>query len=102
MPVRERTRVTPFRLRVRVAPGARRTRVVGRLGESWKLQVHAPPERGRANDEVTELLAHILGVPRSEVRVVAGQTSRSKVVEVGRTTQDEAERLLLAASEVES
>lgn len=102
VPVRERTRARPVRLRVRVAPGARRTRVVGRLGESWKLQVHAPPERGRANDEVTDLLAHILEVPRSAVRVVAGHASRSKVVEVGRTTQAEAERLLRAASEVAS
>ena len=90
-------RVRPVRLRVRVAPGAHRTELVGRLGDAWKLRVSAPPERGRANDEVVALLAAELGLARSEIRVVAGQTARDKVVEVDRMTLDEVERRLAAA-----
>lgn len=70
---------------------------MGRLGDAWKLRVSASPERGRANDEVLALLAAALGLARSEVRVVAGPTSRDKVVEVDRLTLDEAERRLAAA-----
>jgi uncharacterized protein YggU (UPF0235/DUF167 family) len=44
--------------------------------------VAAPPERGRANEALVQLLATVLEVPRSSVRVVAGQTGRAKVVEV--------------------
>ena len=97
MPVGVRTRAT-IRLRLKVVPGARRSQVVGRLGESWKLRVHAAPERGRANDEVVALLAEILGLAQSEVRVVAGRTTRDKVVELSQITLDEAEQRLAAAA----
>ena len=81
---------------MRVVPGARTTQVVGRLGEAWKIRVQAPPERGRANDEVVSLLAHALGVPRSEIRVVSGHTTRDKVVELDRISLEEADRRLAA------
>lgn len=84
----------PARLRIRVSHGARRSEVAGRLGDAWKLRVSAPPERGRANDDVVALLADALGLARSEIRVVAGRTTRDKVVEVDRLTLDEAERRL--------
>ena len=96
MPVGERTR-TKTRLRVRVVPGARSSEVVGRLGESWKLRVHAAPERGRANDEVVALLAGTLGLAPAAIRVVAGRTTRDKVVELSGITLDEAEHRLAAA-----
>ena len=96
MPVGERTR-TKARLRLRVVPAARRSQVVGRLGESWKLRVHAAPERGRANDEVVALLAGTLGLAPAEIRIVAGRTTRDKVVELSGITFDEAEHRLAAA-----
>jgi len=96
VPVAQRSRPN-VRLRLRVAPGARRSRVVGRLGEAWKLSIHAAPERGRANDEVVALLAETLGVARSDVRLVAGLTTRDKVVELSHVSLAEAERRLEAA-----
>ena len=96
MPVAQRTRANA-RLRLRVVPGARRSCVVGRLGEAWKLRVHAAPERGRANDEVVALLAETLGLARSEVRLVAGLTSRDKIVELSQLSLAQAERRLEAA-----
>ena len=96
MPVAQRTRANA-RLRLRVVPGARRAGVVGRLGEAWKLRVHAAPERGRANDEVVTLLAETLGLARSEVRLVAGLTSRDKIVELSQLSLAQAERRLESA-----
>jgi uncharacterized protein len=93
VPVDVRTR-SSTRLRVRVVPGAASTQLVGRLGGAWKLRVHAAPERGRANDAVVALLAETLGLPRADVRVVAGQTTRDKLVELAGISQDEAERRL--------
>ena len=97
MPVGERTRAR-VRLRLRVLPGARRSQVVGRHGESWKLRVHAAPERGRANDEVVALLAEVLGLSQSQVRVVAGRTTRDKVVELSQITLGDADHRLTAAA----
>ena len=82
------------RLRLRVSPGARRSEVVGRLGDSWKLRVRSAPERGRANAEVSELLARRLRLPVRDVRVVSGHASRDKLVEIDGLTVGEAERRL--------
>jgi uncharacterized protein len=84
------------RLRLRVAPGARRASVEGRHGDAWKLRVVAAPERGRANDAVIALLADVLGVEPRSVRVVAGVASRDKVVELSGLSSEEAERRLAA------
>ena len=97
MSVRERSVASPVRLRVRVAPGARRSAVVGRLGEAWKVRVQARPERGEANAEVVALLARVLGVSPSAVRVVRGHAARDKLVEVDRLSIEDAERLLVSA-----
>ncbi len=48
-----------------------------------KVRVAAPPEDGRANEEVCRLLARALRVHRRAVVVSAGHTSRAKTVEVG-------------------
>jgi uncharacterized protein YggU (UPF0235/DUF167 family) len=56
--------------------------------------VAAPPERGRANEALVELLAGALDVPRSRVSVVGGQTGRRKIVDVEGLDGDEIERML--------
>ena len=99
MSARSTRTATPLRLPVRVVPGARRSEVVGRLGEAWKLRIAAPPERGRANDELVALLARTLRVPRSAIRVARGHTIGQKLVEVQHLTREEAERRLVSARE---
>ncbi len=54
----------------------------------------AAPAEGAANDELCEFLARQLDVPRSAVRIVRGETSRSKVLEVIGTTRDRVRKLL--------
>ena len=85
------------RVRLRVAPGARRSAVVGRHGDGWKLRVAAAPERGRANEEVVALLAETLDVPRSDIRLVSGLGARDKIVELAGLEPDEIERRLARA-----
>jgi uncharacterized protein len=70
------------RLRLRVAPGAAHSSVVGRYGEAWKIRVAAPPEDGRANDAVLRLLADTLSVPRASLTLVSGHGARDKIVEL--------------------
>ena len=69
-------------LRLHVQPGAGRTAVVGAHGEALKVAVAAPADRGRANDAVCALVAELLGVPKRDVAVVAGHTSRGKRIAV--------------------
>jgi uncharacterized protein (TIGR00251 family) len=86
------------RLALRVSPGARRTEVVGRHGEAWKVRVAAPPEGGRANDAVRRLLADALALPVQAVVVVSGHGSRDKLVQVAGIGPEETERRLATAT----
>jgi uncharacterized protein YggU (UPF0235/DUF167 family) len=56
--------------------------------------VAAPPERGRANGALLGLIASALEVPAGTVRVVGGQRSRSKIVEIETLEPKEVERRL--------
>jgi hypothetical protein len=86
------------RLRLRVAPGAARSGVVGRHGEAWKVRVAAPPEGGRANEAVVRLLADTLSVPRDAVTLVSGHGGRDKIVELMGLGPSEVERRLTSAA----
>ena len=82
------------RVRVRVSPGARRTELVGRHGEAWKVRVAAAPERGRANEAVLDLLSRELELPRRAVSLVSGHAAREKVVLLEGIDRAESERRL--------
>ena len=84
--------------RITVSPGAARSELVGRHGDGWRARVAAPPERGRANRALVELVAELVGVPRDRVAVVAGAGARRKVVEVEGLDGAELDRRLDAAS----
>jgi len=87
------------RLRLRVSPGSRRSGIVGRHGDAWKVRVTSRPERGKANAAIRELLATTLRVPSSDVEVVAGATGRDKVVLLRGLTEDDVEATLAGAAE---
>ena len=85
------------RLQLRVVPGAGRAGVVGRHGAAWKVRVTAPPERGRANAAVVDLLATTLGLPRASVALVSGHGGRDKIVELDGISEAELEGRLASA-----
>lgn len=86
------------RIELTVSPGAARSELAGRYGDGWRARVAAPPERGRANRALVELLSDALGLRKDQVTVVAGHTGRRKVVEVEGLTAAEIDRRLEAAS----
>ena len=82
------------RIECRVHPQAKRSRVTGMLGDSYKLDVAAPAVEGRANEACIELLAEVTRVPRSRIRLVRGQTGRSKLFEFEGLDAEELRRRL--------
>lgn len=70
------------RFAVKVVPGAARDRVVGPLGDALKVQVAAPPEHGKANARLCEVLARALGVPARDVQIASGHGGPRKLVTV--------------------
>ena len=70
------------RLSLKVVPGSSRDEIVGWLGDSLKVKVKAPPEKGRANEAVIALLAERLRIDASSIAMVSGHGSPAKVVDV--------------------
>lgn len=70
-------------LAIRVQPGAKKSAITGIHGEGdttqLKVAVHAPPIEGRANEALIALLAEHFSLPRRDVILLSGETSRSKV-----------------------
>ncbi len=69
-------------IHVKVVPGASRDRIAGLLGDDLKVQVSAPPEKGKANDAVARLLAKTIGVSVKNVTLVSGPSSPHKIFRV--------------------
>lgn len=82
------------KLKIKVVPGASRSHVAGWLGDALKVRVAAPPEKGKANKAVESVVAQVLGLPSDAVRIVSGQTSPHKVLEIdGLTLQEIKQRI---------
>ena len=74
---------------------ASKTEIVGRHGDAIKIKVTAPPEKGKANEQLLELLAEKLGVSKGQLEIVAGAKSRHKIISVTGVTPQEVEEKLL-------
>ena len=88
----------PVRIMLRVSPGARRTAVIGRYLDGWKLSIAAVPERGNANEEIVRVLADVLALPKRQIAIVTGHSARTKIVEVDGLTLAAVDAALARAS----
>ena len=69
-------------LPLRVHPKASRQRLNGSHDGALKIAVTAPPEKGKANAAIVKFLAKRLGLPKSQVRIVAGEKSQNKTAAI--------------------
>jgi len=69
-------------LSVRVHPGARKNGVTGVHADAVKIALTAPPVDGKANEALIAFLAEALRLPRARIALVAGITSRVKMVRI--------------------
>ncbi len=87
-----------LRLAVRLTPNGGRDAIDGvelkAEGEAHlKARVSCVPEKGKANKALVALLAKALGVPKSSVSVVSGDTARQKILRIDGDPEDLANRI---------
>ena len=70
--------------------------MVGFTDGILQVRVSAPPVKGKANRELTAFLSQILGVSRSSLTIIKGQTSRNKVIAIEGLGQEDIIRRLTA------
>ena len=71
-----------MKLQVKVVPGASREEVAGWLGDTLKIRVKAPADRGQANRAVCRLLSQTLAIPLRDIHIRAGGGSARKTIEI--------------------
>lgn len=86
------------RIKIYVQPRASKTAIVGMHGDCVHIRLAAPPVDNAANEALVALVAARLGITKGQVRVVAGSTSRRKVIEIDGATAETARSALLTAS----
>jgi uncharacterized protein (TIGR00251 family) len=81
-------------LPVRAQPGARKNEIRGEQDGMLKVSVTQPPEKGKANKALIALLSKELSLRKSQLELIAGETSHQKQVLVRDVTPDELSELV--------
>jgi len=66
-------------IQVKVIPNASKNELV-KTEDGYKARIQCAPEKGKANDALIALLSEKFGVPKSNIEITKGKTSRSKMV----------------------
>jgi uncharacterized protein len=69
-------------LAIKVTPNAGRNEITGWRGGILQVKVAAPPEKGKANKELIDFLGRRLGVKKSAISIIKGETGRNKAIEI--------------------
>lgn len=84
-------------LAVRITPRANRNQIVGVLEDGTiKVYLVSDPSEDELNTELLSYLAEVLGVPKSRVEVVAGESGRDKLVSVMDMDVETAQQRIIA------
>lgn len=71
-----------LRCAVKAIPGSSKTRIQGLRGDELVVNIAAAPEKGKANSELIAFLAKASGCPKSDIRILSGEHSSHKVLEL--------------------
>lgn len=73
-------------IQVKIIPNASKNQIVGWQGEFLKIRIHAPPEKGAANEELIDFLSQELNISKKEISILSGHTSRIKKIKINGKT----------------
>jgi uncharacterized protein len=69
-------------IRIKLLPRSSKSQIMGREGEFYRVKVNSPPVDGEANKELISLISKKLRIPKSNIEIISGRTSRMKVLRV--------------------
>jgi len=69
-------------INIKVEPRSSRSEIVGPYGDGIKVKLTSPPVDGKANKELVNLLAKELKIPKKDIEIISGQSSKNKVVRI--------------------
>ncbi|HDN83660.1 MAG TPA: DUF167 domain-containing protein [Candidatus Altiarchaeales archaeon] len=70
-------------VKLKVIPRAKKVKIVDE-GSYLKVYLTSEPRKGKANEELLEILAEYFGVRKNKIKIIRGETRREKIVEIFR------------------
>jgi uncharacterized protein len=80
---------------VRVQPRASKDEIAGEMDGTLKIRLRAPALEDRANESLVEFIANVLNTSKAAVRILSGERSRIKRIEIRGVTADQVQGLLI-------
>ena len=79
-----------------IQPNSKKSKVAGYFDKLIKIQISSPPVDNAANKELIKFLSKKLNLNKSKIKIIKGEKSRIKTVEIqSDKNKDEIENLLL-------
>ena len=82
-------------IRVKVLPRSSRNEIIAKQEDYYKVRLTSPPVQGKANKALLELLAEKLRIPKSNVEIISGKSSRLKSIRISGLSPERIDALLL-------
>jgi uncharacterized protein (TIGR00251 family) len=71
-----------MRLNIKVIPNASKSEIISCGDGEWKIKVQTPPEDGKANRVLIQLLAKHFQLPKNRIKIITGEKSHQKIIEI--------------------
>ena len=81
-------------INLRVQPKSSPDRIIGEHNGALKVGVTSAPEDGKANDAAVKLLSKLLHVPKSNIEIISGHSSRNKRIAIKGISKEKMEKLI--------
>lgn len=69
-----------IKISVKVVPNSSRCEICGVLDEALKIKLDVPPVDGKANVKLIKFLSKQLGVPKTSIEIISGETGKNKII----------------------
>jgi len=69
-----------IKLSVKIVPNSSKCEIVGIVEDSLKIKLDVPPVEGKANEKCIKFLSKVIGVPKTSITIVSGETSKNKIL----------------------
>jgi len=80
---------------IRITPNAARNEIAVLTGDILRVNIAAPPVKGKANKELIAFLSGLLGIKKDRISIVKGHTARNKIIAIDGMDKESALGLLL-------
>ena len=71
-----------MRIKVKAKPNSRKNEITEISENYFEVKVTVPPEKGKANEKIRELLARHFNIPKSKIELISGENYKEKVFEI--------------------